>query len=278
MFRPAPFLVTLLDRAKAIVRRVARPRVEGPVSAAADTATGGPVPPVMQRLANGWMRSKLRALSALIRRVEAGERLNTPVRATLVAKGRDARVVRAAVPPPERLPRGFGWMCAFGPHVRGDGAAFAAWLSEPAMQARMLAAPVQMARVIGPILNATGERRSEWFPKRANVSRPARGQGDRIGLEIGSSSSDRLTGRSRPPRDGGDVAGADDCLIETTEPDTFAPAARVGARGAVARFFLRQPFERLADLPVTFQLATKAFAKMRPRRSSDRFAHNVAIS
>lgn len=75
-----------------------------------------------------------------------------------------ASVSRTAIPREQQLQRGFGWMCAFGPYVRADGAAFAAWLGEPIMKATVLAAPEQMAHVIGPILNATGAARPEWFP------------------------------------------------------------------------------------------------------------------
>jgi hypothetical protein len=173
MFRPAPFLVTLLDRVKAIVRRVARP-VEArtriaPPGARGGVAAGEPISPALRGLVQGWMDARLQALSALIRKIEAGESLETPVRAPLTAPNADAPLLWNAASPQLSLPRGFGWMCAFGPNVRRDGAAFAEWLNDPAMQARVLAAPERMAGLIGPILSATGQSRPEWFaamPKR----------------------------------------------------------------------------------------------------------------
>jgi hypothetical protein len=187
MFRPAPFLVTVLDRVKAIVRRVARPaavRVRAePVGASAQAHVRAAPDGLVQH----WMTAKLQALSALIRRIEAGETLEAPVISPRAATtGAASPLERVPGSPEERLPRGFGWMCAFGPNVRRDGAAFAAWLNEPAMQARVMAAPQRMARVIGPILNATGERRPAWLPEapKRNVQR-----GEQIRLETGRSAS-----------------------------------------------------------------------------------------
>jgi hypothetical protein len=159
----APFLSTLLHRVKAVVRRVARPRAER-ARVVSVSATEVAIPPALRAAAHGWMRTKLQALSALLRRIEAGERLDMPVRPTRAAKRTDESVERDSIPPEERVPRGFGWMCAFGPHIREDGALFAAWLSEPAMRARVMAAPEHMARAISPILAATGAERPEWFP------------------------------------------------------------------------------------------------------------------
>jgi hypothetical protein len=159
----APFLTTLLDRVKAIVRRVARP-VAKPVSPVPARAPEVAISPVLRGIAQGWLRTKLGALSALMRRIEAGEKLNMPLRAPITARDETALVMRGAVPPETRLPRGFGWMCAFEPNMREDGAAFAAWLDEPWMKARVLTAPEKMVRVVGPILNATGAPRPEWFP------------------------------------------------------------------------------------------------------------------
>jgi hypothetical protein len=180
MFRPAPFLVTLLDRVKAIVRRVARPAAErGPLADVPSYASAaGPVSPALRGLARVWISAKLRALSALMRRIEAGEMPESPTRAPRTSMATaSAPAERAPVPPEERLPRGFGWMCALGPNVRRDGAAFAEWLNTPATQAVILAAPEHMARLIGPILSATGERRPHWFPaapQRARKPRPGR--------------------------------------------------------------------------------------------------------
>jgi hypothetical protein len=159
----APFLSTLLHRVKAVVRRVVRPRAER-ARVVSVSATEMAIAPALRAAAHGWMRTKLRALSALLWRIEAGERLDTPVRPARAAKRVDESVERDSIPPEARLPRGFGWMCAFGPHIREDGALFAAWLSEPAMRARVMAAPEHMARTISPILAATGAERPEWFP------------------------------------------------------------------------------------------------------------------
>ncbi len=125
----------------------------------------------MRGRARDWLRRRLRALSALTRRISCGELPDKPAGEAggprlAVRMGVDGAATRAAVPL-ARLPRGFGWMCAFGPKVQADGAAFAAWLGEPAMRAMMAAAPESMARVVGPILTATGQPTPEWFPRRA---------------------------------------------------------------------------------------------------------------
>jgi hypothetical protein len=62
MFRPAPFLANLLDRVKAIVRRVASPAAEQMRPVTADAA----VSTALRALARDWMSAKLRALSALM--------------------------------------------------------------------------------------------------------------------------------------------------------------------------------------------------------------------
>jgi hypothetical protein len=165
----APFLVTLLDRVKAVVRRVAQPGVKHVrrVPEAACAAASPPVSPLLRGLAKVWMDTRLRALSALIRRIEAGERFEAPTRPHRVARRVDASGAREPAAPDMRLPRGSGWMCPLGPDVRKDGQAFAAWLSEPAMKARVLAEPQRMARLISPTLTATGACRPEWFAAEA---------------------------------------------------------------------------------------------------------------
>ncbi len=164
----APFLVTLLDRVKAIVRRVAGPPAERARLVSGDGAAPAqrPISPALRRFAEAWMSAKVRNLSAFMRRIRAGEDLDAanagPGKA---ASGKAAApVVRAARAPSERRPRGFGWMCGFGPNVRRDGQAFAAWLNQPEVRVLVLAGPQRMAQVIGPILTATGERRPDWFP------------------------------------------------------------------------------------------------------------------
>ncbi len=271
MFSAAPFLVTLLDRVKAIVQRVARPAVERAMSSPAGSATGGPVSPVVRGLANGWMSAKLRALSALMRRIEAGERLEPPVRATPLARGEDAPVARAAVPPIERLPRGFGWMCAFGPDVRRSGALFAAWLNEPVMKAMVLAAPERMARVTGPILNATGEPRPEWFPNRAKNSLPPCRGGVWRGVEAAVScerdSDDQQTC--------GDATGAPasrGCAPPTTPP------TRGGGTSPIWQHRFVWPFERLIDHPPAFCLPVTTTSKLRHGQRRSARAHFVTIS
>jgi hypothetical protein len=168
---------TLLDRLKAVVRRVAglvreRGRV---VPLRAPTPVAAAVSPELRGLAKEWLATKLRALSALsalMRRIEAGDVLARPVglgrapaRCVVAEPSTAEPVVRAEIAPAARLPRGFGWMCAFGPDVRTNGAAFGAWLNQPWPQALVMAAPGRMARLIGPILTATGENRPDWFPK-----------------------------------------------------------------------------------------------------------------
>jgi hypothetical protein len=238
----APFLSTLLDRVKAVVRRVARPVAERVRPGTCGAALPVRITPAMHGLMQGWLAARLRALSALMDRIRAGDTLAARVRAPRPARTVDAAVVRDAVPPEERLPRGFGWMCGFGPDVRGDGAAFAAWLSEPAMQAMVLAAPERMAKRIGPILTATGQRRPEWFPVVAKRTRGQRVQatgcaeslapgsgtaiaGDQIanpalvddhtepeiegGPWLAPTSSAGVNQPSRPPPPSREVAGAD---------------------------------------------------------------------
>jgi hypothetical protein len=174
----APFLVTLLDRVKAIVRRVAGPPAEragrAGTGARADAPMDEPISPEMRGLAYGWMSAKVRALSALMRRIETGKMSGSPARPSRTAM--DVSVPRAATAGPVRLPRGFGWMCGFGPDVRRDGQAFADLLNGPMMKAMVLAAPEQMAPLIGPILAATGEAMPEWFPTRARKVRRSRAQ------------------------------------------------------------------------------------------------------
>jgi hypothetical protein len=161
----APFLVTLLDRVKAIVRRVVRPAATRPQAIPADPATTAqrPISPALRGRMQSWLSTRLAALSRLMGRIDAGER---PVcaRRKMGLRKNAAPGAPASIPPENRLPRGFGWMCAFGPDVREDGAAFAAWLSETEMQTRVLAAPERIAKLVGPILSATGERRPAWFP------------------------------------------------------------------------------------------------------------------
>jgi hypothetical protein len=218
----APFLSTLLHRVKAVVRRVVRPVGERARSVAPDAA-GMAISPVLRGLAQRWVRVRLRALSALMRRIEAGERLDRPAPSRRKAVPMAFPREPAPEPAEARLPRGFGWMCGFEPNLRQDGAAFAEWLSEPAMRAKVLAAPERMARAIGPILTATGAARPEWFPavaKRVKRSFPARtGKSDRDLETAGASDV--------APGDGGDVAGdrrvkpGDDyCLIATTPART----------------------------------------------------------
>jgi hypothetical protein len=171
----APFLVTLLDRVKAVVRRVARPVAERVRPAVMEpriaTLPGGPAIDVLRGRAGAWMAKRLKALSALLRRIEAGERFPSPAHAPRAASARCVAALRTAPAPAERLPHGFGWMCSLGPNVRRDGQAFADWLDEPVMTAMVMAAPDNMARVVGPILRATGQRRPEWFPVVARARR-----------------------------------------------------------------------------------------------------------
>ncbi len=180
MFPAAPFLSTLLHRVKAVVRRVVRPVAARARPMATEKAASAPISPVMRGIVQDWMSAKLRALSALMRRIEAGEEFGPAVRSPRAATREDGAEPRAPVPPEERLPRGFGWMCSFGPDVRADGALFAAWLNEPVMKAKVLAAPEQMVRAIAPILTATGAAQPEWFPavakRRKGSALPKRGR------------------------------------------------------------------------------------------------------
>jgi hypothetical protein len=188
MFPAALSPTRLLNRVKAVVRRVAG--IVGQrglaVSAVSPVRVPGPVTAEMRGRAAGWMRARLRALSAVMRRIEAGVVLAAPVRGTRAAGCGRTAVTREGVPAEARLPRGFGWMCAFEPEVREDGAAFAAWLGEPAMQAMMNAAPERMARAVSPILTAAGVARPAWFPV---VARRGRASLSHHGQELDAAGS-----------------------------------------------------------------------------------------
>jgi hypothetical protein len=258
----APFFVTLLDRVKAIVRRVARPAAEQTRRMPVDsTSAPAPISPEMGSAANGWLRTKLRALSALMRRIEAGESLERPARLPVARRRGDLPVIRDAVPPEERLPRGFGWMCAVGPDVRGDGAAFVEWLSEPHMQAKMQAAPERMAHVIGPILNATGAQKPTWFPvlsKRVKAGRHVGCDSTGDGLEFADS------------RGAAEVA------------DTTAPAShtiRCRDRSALGgRCCLVATVHRTAAFACLFGVTADGISKMRRMDTRCSRAHFVTIT
>jgi hypothetical protein len=223
----APFLSTLLHRVKAVVRRVARPGTERARPVAADR----PVSPVLCGLAQGWMRTRLRALSALMRRIEAGERLDKPARAPSAARGPTAP---AEVVPDERLPRGFGWMCAFGADVRQDGQAFAEWLGEPWMRAVVLAAPESMARAIRPILHATGTARPEWFPA---VPKRRRARAVSCGAERGSGHPDCSAVADTASGSSGDPGTVCDVTGDAGEAAMAKPSPHL-IRGPAITFFL----------------------------------------
>ncbi len=208
----AAFLSTLLHRVKAVLRRAVQEGVRPEVPAAADASVPDSIAPALRGRTQVWLRAKLRALTAVMRRIEAGERFEQPI----VSSRSAAEVPRGGlkIPHEERMPRGFGWMCGLGPNVRRDGAAFAAWLHAPAMRAMVLAAPVEMARAISPILAAVGERRPVWFPvaRRGNNTRPLGERNDHIGFDTDDTSSPSsgsgpgMTRRSQPRVDGSDVA------------------------------------------------------------------------
>jgi hypothetical protein len=234
----APFLVTLLNRVKAVVRRVARPVAERTRVAQADATAAAKerVSPALRGVVQSWMSAKLRALSALMRRIEAGETLERPAAAPRTAKAREAPAMRHAELEELRLPRGLGWMCAFGPNVRREGQAFAEWLNEPVMQAKILAAPERMARLVRPILNATGERMPHWFPMV-----PASG---RTGFHPCGESSVCWTDAAEP-----DVSGDLDTATCGTTPPAVAlnPATNEGERsGAAKRGAPAEPSRQLA--------------------------------
>ncbi len=243
----APFLSTLLNRVKAIVRGVARPVAERTpvVRARAPVAA---ISAVLRGRAQRWMRTKLQALSALMRRIEAGQKLSQPVRTPITRAGADARAAWVAVPPEERLPRGFGWMCAFGPDVRCDGAAFVEWLNEPVQQAMILAAPERMVRLIGPILTATGASRPEWFPvvekRRKRSSHPRADRSEWVKDAAGSCEDGLRDSECRcsslpptPPARGGGI-----CVLTAPGPEvsamnTFPPLwGKAGMRSGAAAF------------------------------------------
>jgi hypothetical protein len=282
----APFLVTLLDRVKAIVRRVARP-VAMParmVSGMAAT-TVAPMPPVLHGPAEDWMAAKARALATLMRRIRAGEKLEpsltVPHKAVL---GRDpAALARARVAPQERLPRGFGWMCASGPKVREHGRMFAEWLSEPGTRALVLTAPERMARVIEPILNATGERGPEWLPKRETRS---------FTLSTGLSRSPVQT--SEAVDVAGDVRakpGHDDEESErlsqmvSPSPPRAGPTLRHSVRRSppanIPRIgfhpFLRQTSERRCDLALMSAYGSRRH-NLKNRTTPQRLAHDYFVT
>ncbi len=274
MFRPAPFLVTLLHRVKAVVRRVARAaeRVT-PVPAHMAAAATAPISPVLRGLVQGWMSAKVRALSALTRRIEAGDAVDRPVVFSRRAHEPYALLERAPIPPEERLPRGFGWMCAFGPDVRRDGAAFAAWLNEPAMKAKVLAAPKKMAHLIGPILTATGERKPDWFP---TSSKGVRTSSPPIGERCGPGADGTQPDGFSDPRFevGGGIAPAPGDLKRirssaTSRAVTVLPASPKGVGDSLGS---RSPWtwtppesvRKTGGVPQSSRPTPSPFLKMRP--------------
>jgi hypothetical protein len=96
-------------------------------------------------------------------------------------------------------------MCTFEPNMREDGAAFAQWLGEPSMQAMIRVAPDRMAQVLGPILRATGQRRPDWFPRRAQTPLFSRGtdasNGPADDVDSCELSDDGLRDRKSPSSD-----------------------------------------------------------------------------
>jgi hypothetical protein len=233
----APFLATLLHRVRAVVRRAVRPGAERARAVPAEAADR-PVSPELRGRARAWMRAKLRALSALMRRIEAGARLDQPARALRGARAQAAPCVPADAVAGERLPRGRGWMCAFGPNVGRDGAAFADWLAEPWMRAKVAAAPEHMARAIWPILHATGTARPEWFPTRAE--KPLSTSGGTPGWSADIAGSARVAGATEgfcdntvPDFNSGFVLWSGQGSGGCTPPPT--PPTRGGGNGTFAR-------------------------------------------
>jgi hypothetical protein len=234
----APSLVTLLDRVKAVVRRLARPGAERARRVPATTqAPVAAISPELHALAWAWMSAQLRLLSALMARIAAGEPLDLPVRGGFTADQEGLPEEPVAGQPDGRLPCGFGWMCGLGPDLRRDGQAFAELLNEPWMKAMVLAAPERMACLIAPILQATGQATPDWFPNAVRQEEhafPACGQGDPIAsVSPLPGSSPETTRPSRLARGAGEVAGDrrvepghGDCFIVTT--DANAPAERCG--------------------------------------------------
>jgi hypothetical protein len=184
-------------------------------------------------------------------------------------------------------------MCAFGPNVRRDGQAFAAWLDEPATRAKVLAAPQRMARLIGPILTATGARRPEWFaamPKRgSNVPLPCGGAPGR--------GTDRTENREKadPESEALGPLVPDVQSRDATPPPARLTrggkfhAPRLGSRevGVIVSDVRGVPAAsyssgRKGDMPQSSRPARTGFSKMRrltPLHTHDRFVtitkHNV---
>jgi hypothetical protein len=167
MFPGAPVPTTLRERLGALVRLVAgyvgdrtRP---GPVHVRGP----GLIPPAFCTLVQEWLFARQRAMSELIWRMETGRWRSPPVRAPRQRAPDAARVspARTHCAPERVLPRVLGWLCRWAPEVRRAGMQIAALLNEPETREKVLAAPGQFARLIGPILTATGERKPDWFPK-----------------------------------------------------------------------------------------------------------------
>jgi hypothetical protein len=284
----APFLASLLNRVKAVVRRVVRPGVARarPVTAdvSAHMAPGRAISPMVRGLARRWLSARLRALSALMRRIEAGAVLERPGPASRgAARGADASAARGPVPPEQRLPRGFGWMCAFGPDVRRDGAAFAAWLNEPAMRAIVMAAPEEMARVISPILNATGEGRPAWLPElpeRAgkNSFPPC---GERLAWGVDESARAGVGGAETQSRECRTVDPGSCRMTPPLAPFTRGRRCRSMPPARRAEFDSNLLFTSMSSPPDRFvpvRLTEWAFAKMRCWPSALWHDHIITIS
>jgi hypothetical protein len=229
MYPAAPFLSTLLHRVKAVARRVARQGFKqarvAPVGTETPAATAGAPPAATLAATPGWARDwmsgRLLALSALIRRIEAREMPGGPEDASDTAMGIDALAGRGPAVPEEREPCGFGWMCALDPCIREVGSAFAAWLGEPGMRARVLAAPEPMVRAISPILWAVGQERPAWFAVAGELGENRLCPGAE-GLRIEAKGSGGL---------GDAVAGSRDGVVGEAEARSVIPPPAPPTRG-----------------------------------------------
>jgi hypothetical protein len=169
--------------------------------------------PVYDRIL-AWLRARRLRIEALIDRIRAGTlrqpRAHAPrPDAAGVAPEGVAPRPRGMVPPQDRIPALFGWVCHWAPEAGFAGQDLSLLLEDAEMKALVLAAPGPMARLWTPLLNALGRPKPEWFPKppkrrrRARTPRPPCGGGSGWGMEDAGSrgvrSAEGSCGGTPPP-------------------------------------------------------------------------------
>jgi hypothetical protein len=170
----------------------------------------GIVPQAVYDRIGSWLQTRRLAIAAVMARLQAGKVFRPRAYAPRPGAQGVERAARPGTAADASLLRGFGWIYRWAPEVRIGAGHLVALLDDAEMKALVLAAPGPMVRAWGPLLNALGRRRPDWFPvlpKRVRVCSTRDGQGDPLSPEIGNSSWPGVTRPSRLPRGAGAVAG-----------------------------------------------------------------------